>query len=61
MTDERQQQKAKAKLYNLKSGIDGVIQMMDAGVIAPDKVGDAVGALTAKAIDELTPQGAPGY
>lgn len=42
--------KAKAKLYNLKSSIEGLIQIVDTGVIEPDKVPDAVAAMAAKMV-----------
>lgn len=35
MADERELKVAKAKLYNLKSGIEGIIQMMETEVIEP--------------------------
>jgi len=42
--------KAKAKLYNLKSAIEGLIQMVDAGVMEPGKVPDAVASMAAKMV-----------
>ena len=43
-----------AKLYNLKSAVDGMIPLVDSGIIAPNVIGDAVAGLAAKLCDEVT-------
>jgi hypothetical protein len=48
MNDEKLIKAAKAKLYNLKSGIEGIIQFMDSGIMSPDAGIDAAASLTAK-------------
>lgn len=53
MNDGQKVKAAKAKLYNLKSGIDGLISLVDSGVIQPEMVGSALTSLTTKTIDEL--------
>jgi len=57
MSDEAKLKQVKAKLYNLKNGIEGIIPMIDSGVIPAEKVGDAVASLAAKAVEELTAVG----
>lgn len=37
----------RAKLYNLKSGVDGLIQMVEADVMSPDQAIDGAAALVA--------------
>lgn len=48
---------AKAKLYNLKSAIDGLIPLVDQGVLPPESVKDAVQTFAANIYDDLTKQG----
>jgi len=56
MEDESKIKAAKAKLYNLKSGIEGLITLMDSGSIAPDGALDAVCTLAAKAVEDYNKQ-----
>lgn len=53
MADERAVKAAKAKLYNLRSSIDGIIPLLETGVLKPKQVGMSISALAAKAVDEL--------
>lgn len=54
MKDEKIEKTVKAKIYNLKSGMDGVLQLFDSGVLAPDAVGPAITSLCVRAVDELS-------
>lgn len=44
---------AKAKLYNLRSAIDGMVSMVEAEAMKVDQVGSAIVALSSKIVDEL--------
>lgn len=48
---------AKAKLYNLKSAIDGLIPLVDQGVLPATTVKEAVSSLAARLYDEMTKSG----
>lgn len=52
--DESKAKQVKAKLYNLKNGIEGLVPLVDAGVIDGEKVADAIGTLSLKTVNELT-------
>lgn len=56
MSKEQAVKMAKAKLYNMKSGIDGLLPLLDAGILQPEMLGAAVTTLCTKAVDELDKQ-----
>jgi hypothetical protein len=43
----------RAKLYNHKSCIDGLIKMIDSGLIVPEKAGEAISKLSVDLVDEI--------
>lgn len=43
---------AKAKMYNLRSGIEGLIQMLDAGIMSAGQAIDGAAAFTAKLVED---------
>ena len=53
MASEQELKQIKAKLYNLKNGVEGLMPLIDAGVLLPNQVSTAVATLSAKSIDEL--------
>lgn len=53
MEAEKAKKIVKAKLYNLKSVIDGMITMMDVGTISPGGAIDSMCSVVAKATDEF--------
>lgn len=56
MASEQEVKAVKGKLYNLKSGIEGLLPLIDAGILQPEQVGGALTTLTVKTVDELTAQ-----
>jgi len=52
MDTERKIKAAKAKMYNLRSGIDGLIALLDAETLAPETAIDSCATLAAKAVKE---------
>lgn len=53
MMNDAQKRSIKAKLYNHKSGIDGIIQIVEGGVLDMKQTIDAVGTLSAKLMQDL--------
>lgn len=53
MLDAKQ---VKAKLWNLRSSIEGMVPLIDAGVLQPENVADAVAAVAAKFMDDVKPK-----
>jgi hypothetical protein len=56
MANENEVKIAKAKLYNLKSGVEGLVQMVDGGVIEPSQAMTGVITLAEKAAAEFVTQ-----
>lgn len=56
MSIEEQKRIAKAKLYNMKSAIEGLITMVDSDVMEPEAAVMGVTTLAAKAYDDFCEQ-----
>lgn len=56
MANDMQVKAAKGKLYNLKSGIEGLITLLDTGTLEPEKAMEGVTTLAAKAFDDYQNQ-----
>jgi len=52
-TDDKQKKAVTAKLYNLKSYIDGKIQEVNAGMIELEQLPKAITMMSVKIVDEL--------
>lgn len=59
--DETEIKVAKAKLYNLKSAVEGLITMVDSSVMEPDQAMKGVVELATKMFDEYQQQVGGGH
>jgi len=56
MANEMEVKTAVGKMYNLKSGVEGLINLLQAGTIEPDQAMQGVMDLSAKAFDDYQKQ-----
>lgn len=56
MSEDEMKKLAVGKMYNLKSGVEGIIQMTKSGVMSGQQAVEGAAALVASSIDEFNKQ-----